>query len=145
MTSHKIDLVKKSWATVATIEMETVGALFYNRLFEIAPEVKPMFNKSTMAEQSRKLLSMLSYVIAKLDKLDEILDEVSKLAKRHVQYGVKEAHYTAVGAALLWTLEKGLGDLWNDETKAAWIETYTILSGAMISVQNEFDKSAVLV
>ncbi|MES2649116.1 MAG: globin family protein [Bacteroidota bacterium] len=137
MTAHDINLVQKSWATVATIDMETVGGLFYNRLFEIAPEVKPMFSRSSMAEQSRKLLSMLSYVMAKLDKLDDILDEVAKLAKRHVHYGVKESHYAAVGAALLWTLEKGLGELWNEELKAAWIKTYTVLSGAMIEVQNE--------
>jgi nitric oxide dioxygenase len=137
MTTHDINLVQKSWASVATIDMETVGSLFYNRLFEIAPDVKPMFSRSSMAEQSRKLLSMLSYVMAKLDKLDDILDEVAKLAKRHVQYGVKESHYTAVGAALLWTLEKGLGELWNEELKASWVKTYAILSGAMIAVQNE--------
>ena len=122
MTSHDINLVKKSWATVATIDMETVGGLFYNKLFEIAPEVKPMFSRSSITEQSRKLLSMLSYVMAKLDKLDDILDEVAKLAKRHVHYGVKESHYTAVGTALLWTLEKGLGELWNEELKASWIK-----------------------
>ena len=137
MTTHDINLVQKSWATVATIDMEIVGGLFYNRLFEIAPEVKPMFSRSSMAEQSRKLLSMLSYVMAKLDKLDDILDEVAKLAKRHVHYGVKESHYTAVGTALLWTLEKGLGELWNEELKASWVKTYTVLSGAMITVQNE--------
>jgi len=137
MTTHDIELVKKSWTTVATIDMETVGGLFYNRLFEIAPEVKPMFSRSSIAEQSRKLLSMLSYVIAKLDKLDDILEEVAKLAKRHSQYGVKESHYAAVGAALLWTLEKGLGDLWNEELKAAWTRIYTVLSGAMIAAQNE--------
>ena len=137
MTTHDINLVQKSWATVATIDMEIVGGLFYNRLFEIAPEVKPMFSRSSMAEQSRKLLSMLSYVMAKLDKLDDILDEVAKLAKRHVHYGVKEAHYTAVGTALLWTLEKGLGELWNEELKASWVKTYTVLSGAMITVQNK--------
>ena len=137
MTSHEINLVKDSWKTVATIDMETVGELFYNRLFEIAPEVKPMFSRSSISEQSKKLLSALAYIIAKLDKLDDIIDEVKKLARKHTQYGVKESHYAAVGAALLWTLEKGLGDSWNEELKNAWIKTYTILSGAMIAAQNE--------
>ena len=137
MTSHEINLVKDSWKTVANIDMETVGELFYNRLFEIAPEVKPMFSRSPMSEQSKKLLSALAYIIAKLDKLDDIIDEVQKLARKHTQYGVKESHYEAVGAALLWTLEKGLGDSWNEELKNAWIKTYTILSGAMIAAQNE--------
>ena len=133
MTTTNIELVKKSWAFVAAMDMETVGKLFYNRLFEIAPDVKPMFSKSNMPEQSKKLLTMLSYIIAKLDKLEDILDDVAKLAQRHESYGVKAAHYTAVGAALLWTLEQGLGKQWNEELKAAWVDVYTILSGAMIN------------
>lgn len=133
MTTKNIELVKGSWALVAAMDMETVGSLFYNRLFEIAPEVQPMFSKTTMPEQSKKLLTMLSYVIAKLDKLDDIIDEVAKLAKRHQGYGVKAEHYTAVGQALLWTLEQGLGMQWNEELKASWTEVYIVLSGAMIN------------
>ena len=137
MTTKNIELVKNSWAAVATMDMEVVGGLFYNRLFEIAPDVKPMFSKISIPEQSKKLLTMLSYVIAKLDRLEDILDEVAKLAKRHTTYGVKSEHYEAVGNALLWTLEQGLGKLWNDELEEAWIEVYTVLSSAMITVQAE--------
>ena len=133
MTTTNIELVKKSWALVAAMDMETVGGLFYNRLFEIAPEVKPMFKNNSIPEQSKKLLTMLSYVIAKLDKLDEIIDEVAKLAQRHKGYGVKAEHYRAVGTALLWTLEQGLGTKWNEDLKAAWTEVYTVLSEAMIN------------
>ena len=116
---------------VATIDPVTVGGLFYGRLFEIAPELKPLFATS-IEEQSRKLLSMIGYVINKLHKLDDIIDEVGKLAQRHVVYGVKPEDYSDVGAALLWTLEKGLGESWNDEVKDAWTVCYTILSEAMI-------------
>jgi hemoglobin-like flavoprotein len=137
MTTKSIGLVKNSWALVAAMDMETVGSLFYNRLFEIAPDVKPMFSKTAMPEQSKKLLTMLSYVIAKLDKLDDIIDEVAKLAQRHKGYGVKAEHYTAVGTSLLWTLEQGLGTQWNEELKAAWIEVYTVLSEAMINSTKE--------
>lgn len=137
MTTNNIDLVKKSWALVATIEMETVGGLFYNRLFEIMPEVKPMFSRSPLPEQSKKLLTMLSYIIARLDKLEDILDEVAKLAKRHTQYGVKDEHYAAVGSALLWTLQQGLGKHWNDELAIAWTEVYTTLAGAMMTASRD--------
>jgi hemoglobin-like flavoprotein len=133
MTTKNIELVKNSWALVAAMDMETVGSLFYNRLFEIAPDVKPMFSKTTMPEQSKKLLTMLSYVIAKLDKLEDIIDEVKKLAQRHVSYGVTAQHYTAVGTALLFTLEQGLAAQWNEELKAAWTEVYIVLSEAMIN------------
>ncbi|AXY74653.1 hemoglobin [Paraflavitalea soli] len=137
MKTNNIDLVKQTWSLVAQIEMETVGGLFYNRLFELMPEVKPMFSKTPLPEQSKKLLTMLSYVISKLDKLDEIMDEVAKLAQRHTKYGVKDEHYAAVGTALLWTLEKGLGDQWNDSVRLAWTEVYTTLANAMMEVQQE--------
>ena len=137
MSQNNIALVKNSWAIVAQLEMEVVGGLFYNRLFEIMPSVKPMFSKTPMPEQSKKLLTMLSYVIGKLDKLEEIMDEVTKLARRHTQYGVKNEHYAAVGTALLWTLEQGLGELWNATLAAAWTEIYGILAGAMMAVQLE--------
>ena len=132
MTNKQIDLVKSSWAIVATIDPVTVGGLFYNRLFEIAPQLKHMF-RNPMPEQSKKLLAMINYVISKLNKLEDILDEVAKLARRHVSYGVKPDHYTIVGEALLWTLEKGLADNWNSEVKEAWTDCYQILSSAMIN------------
>ena len=132
MTNKQIDLVKSSWAIVTTIDPITVGGLFYNRLFEIAPQLKPMF-RNPVPEQSKKLLAMINYVISKLDKLEDILDEVAKLAKRHVSYGVKPDHYRVVGDALLWTLEKGLSENWNSEVKEAWSNCYQVLSSAMIN------------
>lgn len=135
--NNNIDLVKKSWAMVAQLDMETVGGIFYTRLFTIAPEVKPMFSRTPIPEQSKKLLTMLSYVISKLDRMDEIKEEVTKLATRHSHYGVKDDHYKAVGASLLWTLEKGLGEHWNEELNQAWIAIYTDLSQAMMGMQKE--------
>jgi len=141
MTNKQIDLVKSSWAIVATIDPVTVGGLFYNRLFEIAPQLKNMF-RSPMPEQSKKLLAMINYVISKLDKLEDILDQVAKLAQHHVNYGVKPDHYRIVGEALLWTLEKGLGENWNKEVKDAWAVCYDILSSAMINSAGYQQKDA---
>ena len=135
MTPHQIRLIKSSWALVGTIDPVVVGQLFYNRLFEIAPEVKPMFQKP-MAEQSKKLLATLGYIVSKLDSLDSIIEEVAKLSQRHVNYGVKKEHYAIVGTALLWTLEKGLGEHWNSELKQAWTDCYVILSSAMIEASD---------
>jgi hemoglobin-like flavoprotein len=140
MTQKQIELVKSSWSLVTTIDPVVVGDLFYNRLFEIAPQVKHMF-RNPMPEQSKKLIAMIGYVIAKLDKLEDIIGEVGKLAQRHNAYGVKPEHYTVVGSALIWTLEKGLGENWNEEVKDAWIKCYTILSNAMIAAAAE-DKAA---
>jgi nitric oxide dioxygenase len=131
MTPDQVKLVQDSFAKVAPIS-ETAAVLFYDRLFEIAPQVKAMF-PSDMTEQRRKLMSTLAVVVNGLGKLEAILPAASALAKRHVNYGAKPEHYPVVGAALLWTLEKGLGDAWTAEVAEAWTAAYGTLSGYMIS------------
>jgi nitric oxide dioxygenase len=122
--------VQESFAKVAPIS-ETAAVLFYDRLFEIAPSVKAMF-PTDMTEQRKKLMATLAVVVNGLSNLESILPAASALAKRHVSYGAKPAHYPVVGAALLWTLEKGLGEAWTPEVAAAWTAAYGMLSGYMI-------------
>ncbi|WP_295844614.1 globin family protein [Tardiphaga sp.] len=131
MTPEKIELVQQSFAKVAPIA-DQAAVLFYDRLFEIAPEVKPMFH-GDMAEQRRKLMATLGVVVTGLTRLEAILPAASALAKRHVSYGVRDEHYPLVGSALLWTLEKGLGEAWNPELADAWTTAYSTLSSYMIS------------
>jgi hemoglobin-like flavoprotein len=130
MTSDQIELIQQSFTKVEPISVKA-AALFYGRLFEIAPEVKPLF-RADMAEQGRKLMATLTVVVNGLANLETILPAASVLAKRHVGYGVKASHYAPVGAALLWTLEEGLGPAWTPELAAAWTAAYTTLSGFMI-------------
>jgi nitric oxide dioxygenase len=131
MTPDQVKLVQQSFAKVAPIS-ETAAVLFYDRLFEIAPQVKAMF-PADMTEQRKKLMATLAVVVNGLGNLESILPAASALATRHVSYGAKAEHYPVVGAALLWTLEKGLGDAWMPETAAAWTAAYATLSGFMIS------------
>ena len=135
MTTEQIKLVQDSWNIVAK-DAEGTGKLFYSRLFEIAPEVRPLFPED-VTEQSKKLTMMLNYVVVKLHKLGDIINEVKSLAIRHVKYGAKPEHYPVVGAALLWTLEKGLDKGWNPQLAEAWTVCYGTLSGAMIEAVNE--------
>jgi hemoglobin-like flavoprotein len=131
MTPDQIKAIHDSFAKVIPIS-EQAAALFYGRLFEIAPEVKPLF-RGDIEEQGRKLMAMLAAVVNGLGNLETILPEASALAKRHIDYGVKAADYAPVGAALLWTLQRGLGSQWTPELAAAWTEAYTVLSEFMIS------------
>jgi nitric oxide dioxygenase len=131
MTPDQVTLVQQSFAKVAPIS-ETAAVLFYDRLFEIAPSVGPMF-PTDMKEQRKKLMATLAVVVGGLSNLDSVLPAASALAKRHVSYGAKAEHYPVVGAALLWTLEKGLGDGWTPDVAAAWTAAYGTLSGYMIS------------
>lgn len=135
MTPEQISLVQTSWKSVEPIAGDA-AALFYGRLFEIAPAVKPLFAKADMAEQGQKLMRMIGMAVASLNRLDEMLPAITALASRHVDYGVKDEDYQPVGAALLWTLEKGLGDAFTPETKEAWTEVYTTLAGAMIAASD---------
>jgi nitric oxide dioxygenase len=130
MTPDDVELVQSTFEQVRPISQETAG-MFYGRLFEIAPDVKPLF-KGDMAEQGRKLMATLAVVIGSLHSLPTILPAVSTLAKKHVEYGVKPSHYAAVGAALLWTLERGLGAAWTPEAAKAWTDAYNTLSNFMI-------------
>ncbi|RYY54324.1 MAG: hypothetical protein EOO09_14705 [Chitinophagaceae bacterium] len=141
MTPQQISLVKNSWLLVAQKDQTEVGSLFYTRLFDVLPEVRPMFIRSSVAEQSRKLMTMLTYVISRLDRLDGIMDEIGKLARRHTHYGVVDRHYDAVANSLLYTLEKGLGDEWNPVLLEAWTTIYKALADAMMTAQHE-DKTA---
>jgi hemoglobin-like flavoprotein len=131
MTPEQIKLVQESFAKVAPIS-ETAAALFYNRLFEIAPQVKALF-PADMTEQRKKLMATLAFVVTGLGNLESVLPAASALATRHVSYGAKREHYPVVGAALLWTLGEGLGDGWTPEVADAWTAAYGTLSGFMIS------------
>jgi hemoglobin-like flavoprotein len=131
MTPDQVTLVQQSFAKVAPIS-ETAAVLFYDRLFEVAPSVRAMF-PADMTEQRKKLMAMLAAVVGGLANLESILPVASALAKRHVAYGARAEHYPVVGGALLWTLEKGLGDGWTPAIAEAWTAAYGTLSGFMIS------------
>lgn len=140
MTPQQIDLVQSSFAKVVPIA-DAAAALFYARLFEIAPRVKPLF-RSDMTEQGRKLMTTLAVVVNGLKNLDAIVPAAQALAIKHVGYGVKAADYAPVGEALLWTLEKGLGADYTAEVAAAWTTAYRTLSGVMIAAAYDEEAAA---
>ena len=131
MTPDQVKLVQQSFAKLAPIA-DQAAVMFYDRLFEVAPQVKAMF-PADLTEQRRKLMATLSAVVNGLGTLESVLPAASALARRHVSYGAKAEHYPVVGGALLWTLERGLGDGWTTEVADAWTAAYGTLSGFMIS------------
>jgi hemoglobin-like flavoprotein len=131
MTPDQVKIVQDSFAKVAPIA-DQAATLFYDRLFEVAPTVRAMF-PSDLTAQRKKLMATLAVVVGGLSNLESVLPAASALAIRHVSYGAKAEHYPVVGAALLWTLEQGLGEAWTVEVAAAWTAAYATLSGYMIS------------
>ena len=132
MTPEQKTVVKQTWTEVVPMADAAAG-LFYDRLFAIDPTTRPLFHPERMPEQRRKLVQALAAVVDGLDDLGAILPSVEDLGRRHAGYGVTEAHYQSVGAALLWTLEQGLGPAWTTQAAAGWTEAYGLVSGAMRS------------
>jgi len=129
MTPTQIDLVQSSFAKVIPIA-DTAAELFYSRLFELDPSLRPML-RSDMKSQGKKLMDGLKMFVGNLRNLDRIVPGVQAMAVRHVSYGVQDHHYATVGTALLDTLQKGLGDAFTDDVREAWLGAYTILATTM--------------
>lgn len=142
MTPAQKSLVQSTWNQVVPLA-DAAAIIFYDRLFEIDPSTKPLFRQSDMPHQRKKLLQIIGTAVASLNRLDALVPVVEDLGRRHAGYGVKDEHYDSVGAALLWTLERGLGKAWTPQVAEAWTETYGLLSGVMRRAQAEAVKQTV--
>jgi hemoglobin-like flavoprotein len=130
MTPEQKRLVRDTWKQVAPVADAAAG-MFYRRLFKIDPTTRKLFRATDMVAQRKKLLQTLAFAIGGLDDLGVLVSKVEDLGRRHAGYGVTDAQYDSVGAALLWTLEQSLGPAWTPPVAAAWIEVYHLLSGIM--------------
>jgi hemoglobin-like flavoprotein len=129
MTPEEVTLIKNSFRLVVPIA-DQAAAIFYARLFELDPTLRGLFH-GDMAEQGKKLMQTLGFAVTSLDRIETIVPGVRQLGFRHAAYKVREQHYETVGAALLWTLEKGLGPAFTPSTRAAWAKVYWLLAETM--------------
>jgi hemoglobin-like flavoprotein len=129
MTPEQIDLVQRTWRAVLPVG-DTAAELFYGKLFSLDPGVRRLF-KNDMIDQGRNLTAMISVAVGALSKPERIKLAVRQLGERHAGYGVERRHYEMVGTALIWTLEKCLGEAFTPDVKAAWSATYVFLSEGM--------------
>lgn len=135
LTATQKSLVQNSFATIVPIA-DDAAALFYQRLFELDPSLQGMF-RGNMIEQRKKLMQMLTAAVKGLDRIEQLVPVVQDLGRRHVHYGVRDEHYETVGAALLWTLEMGLGSAFTAETREAWAAAYGLLAATMKEAARE--------
>ena len=130
MTPAQKELVRNTWRQLVPVA-DIAARLFYDRLFEIDPTTPALFKKVDLKQQRDSLMNALAHVVQALDDLERLVPQIEALGRRHAGYGVTDAHYDSVGAALLWTLQQGLNTEWTDEVRAAWTAAYTLLSGVM--------------
>jgi hemoglobin-like flavoprotein len=117
-------------AALMPVEDQGPAEEFYRRLFELAPEVRPLFSRE-IGMQAKKLSEMLAWVIGHLEQPDELVTELRKLGARHGGYGVEINHYAPVGSALIWMFQQTLGDRFTPEMEEAWLEAYAFISSEM--------------
>jgi methyl-accepting chemotaxis protein len=139
MNTNQIQLVQQSWKKVEPIA-EQAANIFYTTLFKKDPSLQALF-KTDLKEQGKKLMSMIGSAVGLLNNLDKLVPIAQQLGKRHAGYGVKTSHYDTVGAALLETLEAGLGNEFNSEVKQAWSAVYSVLAKTMIDAANDISST----
>jgi len=121
--------LRESVALLPTGDLAPVSE-FYRRLFELAPEVRPMFTRE-MDLQAKKFSDMLAWVIAHLEHPHELCQEMRALGARHNDYGVKVDQYGPLGSALIWMFQRTLGERFTPEMEDAWLEFYAFASFEM--------------
>lgn len=130
MSPDQTVLVQEGWQRVRPMADEAMS-MFYDRLFEIDPKLRRLFTDTNMTQQHARLATALDTVVGALDNLDDIVPHIRALGRRHANYGVTRRHFDTVGAALLWTLEKGLGEAWSADACEAWSNAYAVVAQTM--------------
>jgi hemoglobin-like flavoprotein len=134
MTTEQIHIIRQTFDLVAPMA-DSAAAAFYRRLFELDPSLRAMF-PPVLVEQGRKLMQMLGAAVAMLDRPQQLIPVLQSLGRRHAGYGVRDEHYDTVGAALLWTLERGLGPVFTTEVESAWASLYGVVATTMKNAAN---------
>lgn len=124
-----IQIVKDTWADLIGHGPE-IGREFYERLFQKHPEYKKLF-KGDEKEQHRKLAFAITLIVTKLNKLDQIGEEVRSLAARHVKYGVKPEYFQPFIKILVETIAHVRADRWKPEYSTAWYEVMKTVGDAI--------------
>jgi len=122
-------LVRTSFSLIVPIQ-DTVVSLFYDRLFAVAPELRPLF-PDELGRQKRKLMKLLTTCVGRLHDFSTLAPGIRELGARHVGYGAKPRHYATVGDALLWALARGLGVAFEPELRSAWRKVYELIAKTM--------------
>lgn len=131
LPQEQVALLESSFAALAP-QADQLIARFYSRLFELHPEVKPMFAESDLVEQQKKLVAALQLVINNLRNPEKLQDALKGLGHKHQSYGAEAAHFDAVAAVLLEVLEEFAGELWTPPMATAWGDALSAVKAVML-------------
>ncbi|MET8031651.1 globin domain-containing protein [Streptomyces sp. NPDC005345] len=123
-------LVRRTMAEVGPVA-DKVTSYFYALLFVRHPELRPLF-PAAMDTQRDRLLKALLTAAEHIDNTDVLVAYLQNLGRGHRKYGTRPEHYPAVGECLIGSLSHYAAAVWDPETEAAWVRTYTTISQVMI-------------
>ena len=103
---------------------------FYSHLFLSHPGTRALFPLS-MAHQRDRLFAALGEVVARVDDLDSLVPILQGLGRDHRKFGTVAAHYPAVGASLLATLQH-FDDDWTEALARDWTAAYGLVAQVMV-------------
>ena len=132
LTTAQIELVRDSFVRLQP-NVEAASRLFYQRLFELAPELRSLF-RSDMAEQGMRFMSTLGVILQHLHDPETLRPYLERLAQGHSAYGVQAEHFRPMGQALIHTMQDTLGDNFPEGADTAWAAAYDHLSREMIAL-----------
>ena len=131
ITDAQVLLVQSSFQHVLPIA-DAAGLLFYERVFTLAPGTRSMFGDD-IALQASRTMGAVKTAVDGLGDIEKVAPFLVRLGARHVRYGVRAEHFDVVGAALLWTLQQGLGSLFTPEVREAWTAAFGVITSAMLT------------
>ena len=126
-----LDALETSFDLMAPRGDELVD-VFYVRLFDAAPGVKPLFANTDLKRQKAMLLATLVLLRKSLRNLEPLVPKLRELGARHVAYGARAEHYPVVGDVLIASMASILGAAWTSENEEAWGEAFGVVAAAMI-------------
>lgn len=123
MSPMKVTLLRDSWRNIGPFA-DGFAQMFYDKLFELSPEIERLFRFADMSAQHRNVLVALNLLVDNAPNLNALTPTLAALGRRHACYGVEERHYEVVGRALVWALQRQLGARFDDSARAVWVELY---------------------
>jgi len=132
LTIAQINLIRDSFDRMQP-HVEFASMLFYDRLFEIAPELRGLF-RADMAGQGMRFMSTMSVILQNLDDPEALGPYLERLAIGHGAYGVKPKHFRPMGQALIQTMRETLGSGFPEDAAAAWGAAYDHIARQMIAL-----------
>lgn len=123
-------LIRRTMAEVAPVA-DKVTSYFYAMLFVRHPDLRSLFPPAMDAQRDRLLKALLT-AAEHIDNTPVLVEYLQNLGRGHRKYGTRAEHYPAVGECLIGALSKYADSVWDAETEAAWVRTYTTISQVMI-------------